>query len=157
MKKVFIFLIVLYSISLWSQEKDDTNFLLTNAQKDYLYHLSKLNVETILSFKDFTLNDSKKLSLIEKKFNIDLQIEDEVNILFTIQEKCDSAAIQVNVFFVLLKSTDSFIEKSGYGEFFPNKVTLTYKWVLKDNLLIFIFTNRELNHKFQQYVYLPTR
>jgi hypothetical protein len=52
-----------------------------------------------------------------------------------------------------LKTTDNFTEKSGSGEFIPNKVTLTYKWILKDNILIFIFTSRELNHKFQKYIY----
>lgn len=116
-----------------------------------------MNVEIILSFQanESASSYEKKLLLIEEKLNIDLQIENETNIPFTVQEKCDSAAIQLNVFFILLKNTDHFIEKSGYGEFFPNKVTLTYKWVLQDNLLIFIFTNRELNRKFQQYVYLP--
>jgi hypothetical protein len=155
MRIFFVVIIAFYSILVYAQENDSVNSILINAQKDYLYHLQQLNIGTILSFKETTASDKKKPLLITEKLNIDLQIKNVVNMPFDIQEKCDSASIQVNVFFVLLKNTDGFIKKTGDGEFFPNKVTLTYKWVLIDDLLIFIFTSRELWHKFQQYVYLP--
>ena len=114
-----------------------------------------LNIGTILKFQETTISDTKKPLLMAKELQIDLQISDMVNIPFNIQEKCDSAYLKVNVFFVLLKSTDDFVKKTGYGEVIPNKALLTYRWVLIDNLLIFIFTSRELSHKLQQYVYLP--
>ena len=157
MRNIFIFIVIviLFSISLLAQDYDNNNFTLAVCQKDYLYGLSKSNVNTILQFKATNSKDTTKLLLIKEKLNIDLKVESYENTPFTIQEKCDSAAIQVNVFFVLLKDTTDFIKDYGSGEFFPNKVTLTYKWVLKNNVLIFIFTSRELTDRFQQYVYLP--
>jgi len=154
MRNLFIIIAILFSISSLSQNYNNSTSILTVCQKDYLYGLSKLNIGTMLQFKEANSNDTTKLLLIKEKLKIDLKVEIYLNIPFTIQEKCDSAAIQVNVFFILLKNTNDFIAKYGSGEFYPNKVTLTYKWVLKNNLLIFVFTSRELTDKLQQYVYL---
>jgi hypothetical protein len=155
MKKIFIIIAMFFSISLLSQNYENSQSALSICQKDYLYGLSKLNIGTILQFKATNSSDTTKLSLIKEKLNIDFKVEGFENIPFTIQEKCDFFAIQVNVFFILLKDSSEFETKYGSGEFFPNKVTLTYKWVLKNNILIFIFTGRELTDKLQRYVYLP--
>ncbi|MDR0367938.1 MAG: hypothetical protein LBH82_02200 [Bacteroidales bacterium] len=95
----FISLIICCSFSTYSQITDSVSPDLIDVQKDYLYHLSQLNTQTILSFKKPTQSDEKKLSLIEEKLNINLQVENIINIPFFIQEKCNSEAIQVNVFF----------------------------------------------------------
>lgn len=158
MKKIIVILISIIScsVSINAQKMDTISNILINAQKNYLYRLCLMNTQTIISFKTTIPSDQKKILLIKEILGVELQVENVVNIPFFIQEKCDSAAIKANVFFILLEETDIFIKKSGNGEITPNKATLTYKWQLKDNLLIFIFTNRELNHKFQKYIYMDS-
>jgi hypothetical protein len=157
-KNIFIISFFCY-ISTYAQGSVDTNDILTALKKDYLYNLVQINTNanTILTFKKTTEEDREdKCLLIEKKLKLDLQIKSADNIWLQIQEDCNSEAITANVLFILLKDTKRFIKKNGNGEFVPNKAIFTYKWVLKGDLLIFIFTDRPLNYKFQQYVYLPT-
>ena len=71
------------------------------------------------------------------------------------QYKYNIKYMEAVVFFVLLKNTNGFTKKSGEGEIIPSKLTTSYRWALKDNLLIFIYTYAPPKEKIQQYVYLP--
>jgi hypothetical protein len=97
---------------LLSQKNDNSNSILSACQKDYLYGLSKFNIGVLLQYKASNLNDTTKLLLIKEKLGIDLKIESYENIAFSIQEKCDSAAIQANAFFIFIASCNAIFSKT---------------------------------------------
>lgn len=156
MKRTFFALMFVFSITFCNAQMRDSVFvILENCQKDYLYHLYNLNKKSVLNFKTPSLNNSEKMALISNILKVDIQFNETINMPFFVQEKCDSASIQANIFFIMLKpNCDNYlIEEAGSGEVNPNKVILTYKWNIQNDVLIFIFTNRELNHPFQKYIY----
>jgi len=159
MKKNMFIVIFLCYISIYAQNSVNIDDIFTTVKKDYLYNLVQINTNTntILTFNETTEKSQKKRCLVIKEtLKMNLQIKSVNNILLKIKEDSATEAIYANVFCILLRNTKQFTEKTGNGEFAPNQVTQTYKWVLKDDLLIFIFTNRPLEHKLQQYVYLPS-
>lgn len=151
---ISILFFVCCSTSVFSQTNEEISRMLVDEQKDYLYHLCQINNQRILIFKKPSSNEQDRLMLIKNILDINFQKENVKNIPFSIKEKCDSASIKANVFFIYIENAESLIEKKGCGEIHPNKVTLTYKWLIRDNVVIFIFTSRELEHRFQKYVYL---
>jgi len=156
MKKCTFIVTFFCYISIYAQDSVDTNDILTAIKKDYLYNLVQINTNTILTVEETTKMDIEKTHLMIKKIlKIDLQIKGVNHIWLKIKEDSGSAAIEASIYFILLRNTKCFVKKSGNGKLVPSKVIQTYKWILKDDLLIFIVTNRQLDHKLQRYVYWP--
>jgi hypothetical protein len=172
-----IFIITLFChISIFAQNSVDSTNVLTAIKKDYLYNLTQINTNTILIIDPYQKNVQFP-SAIAKTLNIKLQIKETDNLSFTIREKeeckplkemdngyltiqekegCNPYRLSVSVYFIVLKSTNGFSKKSGDGDFI-SKAPDSYRWVLKGDILIFIFTRgfRQLSNTLQRYVYLP--
>ncbi len=152
MKIKFVFLICIFaSIFCYAQNEPVKDVALIDRQKDYLYELYHLNKGNILSFEKES-HENSKILLIKEIVKNNLQIVSYINLPYSIQEENDSSAILVNVFFIKLQSSELPILKSQSGEVVPNKVTLTYKWSVEGDVLIFTFTSRSLDHPYQKYV-----
>ncbi|MCL2183378.1 MAG: hypothetical protein FWB85_07920 [Chitinispirillia bacterium] len=155
MKKLTLIIVFIYSFTIYAQINDSIPSKLLDVQKDYLYHLIQRNsgTNTTLHFKKPIAEDLGKLPAIKDTLKINLQIKNAVNTHFHIDEtdSHDPGHIRANVFFILLKTTNGFIQRSGSGIFHPNKVDLSYKWRLEGDVLIFAFVSGT-NNRFERYI-----
>jgi len=157
MKKSAVIMVFIYSLAIYAQTNDSIPSELLDVQKNYLYHLIQLNTGTILGFKKSNLNDLKqrlsliKNTLIQEKSIIDLRAKNVTNTRFSIREECGSAAIYVNVYFVLFETANNLAKTSGGGNL-PNKgPPLSYKWRLEEDVLIFTFVSG-INNRLERYI-----
>jgi len=169
MKKIIIITLFCF-ISIYAQENGGADDILINAKKDYLYHLQRLNIGTTLRFVEAKGDDGWAAAFIrselDREFNgnwpfkkensidIDLKTERKDKMKFWIQEEKHLLPdIEARVYLLLLKNTNGFTKKSGGGRF--DNGPSTYRWTLKDNLLIFVSTWHFDSRSSQKYVYVP--
>lgn len=158
MKRCFLFYmtIILSSLECFPQIKENHNVNFQYCIDNYICNLIKLNYSNILQFdQPYDNNQIKYYNDLIEKILPDIKISNMQNLPFHIRKDCSSISIGANVFFITYSGT---IKKIGDGEIVPNQVTMTYRWkALSENILFFIFTNRELNNSLQEYVFIPCR
>jgi hypothetical protein len=161
MKKNIILIMFFCYISIYAQSNVDSADVLTAIKKNYLYNLTQINANTILTIEPHR-KEVPVTPLIATTLNIKLQIKETDNISFIIREKegCEplkECGLYASVYFIVLKNTKGFSKKSGEGDYVPVPAPIAYRWVLNGDVLIFIFTDgyQQLSNKYQRYVYLP--